>query len=185
MTGKRLCVLLPVLALALAPATAHSAALLKLDGIPGESTNEGHAGEIEISSFQWGLSNPASTGPRRGAPQFSEFVMTKQMDSASPALLVAASSGQRIASARVSLVRGGDEQRDVATYCLRDVTLTSFNQSSGGDDVTESFSLAYRSILLTYNRQNASGSSTPFTGGWDLVGRLALTEPDGCGGPNP
>jgi len=33
---------------------------LKLDGVPGESTQPGHAGWFEISSFSWGASQPGA-----------------------------------------------------------------------------------------------------------------------------
>ena len=41
-------------------------AFLKIDGIDGESTDKTHPGEIEISSFSWGVSNPSSVGGRGG-----------------------------------------------------------------------------------------------------------------------
>ena len=40
-------------------------AFLKIEGIDGESTDKTHPGEIEVTSFSWGVSNTGSTGTRR------------------------------------------------------------------------------------------------------------------------
>jgi type VI secretion system secreted protein Hcp len=39
---------------------------LKLDGIPGESRDSKHKGEIEIESFSWGASNSGSAAHGSG-----------------------------------------------------------------------------------------------------------------------
>ena len=36
-------------------------AFLKLDGIPGDSTDATHKGEIDVMSFSWGESQPIAT----------------------------------------------------------------------------------------------------------------------------
>ena len=42
-------------------------AFLKIEGIEGESTDKAHPGEIEISSFSWGVSNTAAARPEAAA----------------------------------------------------------------------------------------------------------------------
>ena len=37
-------------------------AFLKIDGIEGESNDKTHKGEIELSSFSWGVSNAGCRG---------------------------------------------------------------------------------------------------------------------------
>ena len=39
---------------------------LKLDGIPGESTDAKHKGEIDVLAFSWGVSQSGSTAPGGG-----------------------------------------------------------------------------------------------------------------------
>ena len=39
-------------------------AFLKLDGIEGESNDKTHKGEIEISSYSWGVANSGSFSAR-------------------------------------------------------------------------------------------------------------------------
>jgi hypothetical protein len=38
---------------------------LKIDGIPGESTDKKHAGEIAVESFSWGATQSGTGGCRR------------------------------------------------------------------------------------------------------------------------
>ena len=38
---------------------------LRIDGIPGESTDAKHKGEIVVESFSWGETQTASPGGRR------------------------------------------------------------------------------------------------------------------------
>ena len=77
--------ILAVIALA-CPLAAHAGIYLKIDAIKGESTNDRHKGEIDISSMQFGIGRTGQTA--RVCP--TEVVMTKAMDSASAPLVAAA-----------------------------------------------------------------------------------------------
>ncbi len=64
-------------------------AFLKLDGIPGDSADAAHKGEIQVSAFQGGLSNPSHIGtPGAGAGAgkvtFQDFQFTAPVSSATP-----------------------------------------------------------------------------------------------------
>ena len=79
---------------------------LEIDGIPGESRDPEHSGELELTSFSWG----ESAGPR-DLPTTVSF--TLPTSSASPALFLACASGRRIAHAVLTMregERGGDAQ---------------------------------------------------------------------------
>jgi type VI protein secretion system component Hcp len=63
--GFKLATVVVAAALAAFPLLAAVDMFLKFDGIPGESTQPGHAGWFEISSFSWGVSQQpaAPNGP--------------------------------------------------------------------------------------------------------------------------
>ena len=65
---------------------------LELAGIAGESTDPVHKGEIQISSWSWGLSEPASaasagSGAGAGKVAIQNIVIQKNVDIASPLLI--------------------------------------------------------------------------------------------------
>jgi len=41
---------------------------LKIDGIPGESTDARHRDEIDVLSYNWGKSQPPTASSAGGAP---------------------------------------------------------------------------------------------------------------------
>jgi len=62
---------------------------LKLDGITGEAASSKHTGEIEVKSWSWGASNPASmhgTGLSAGKVVLSDLSITKPTDKSSAKL---------------------------------------------------------------------------------------------------
>ena len=71
---------------------------LLIDGIEGDgSVNQLHKGEINVISFSWGISTGEAAsggGGGTGKAQFDDLVIVKQMDQASPRLMLACSSGR-------------------------------------------------------------------------------------------
>ena len=57
---------------------------LKIDGIKGESANAAYVGQIDISSFSWGVSNsgPTATGGA-GKVSMQDFHFVANLDSSS------------------------------------------------------------------------------------------------------
>jgi type VI secretion system secreted protein Hcp len=177
MTARRLfaCLLTSACALALLLAPAASAApelFLRLDGIPGESTNSRHANEIDVLAYSWGVSAPA--GAR---PAFQNLSITKRVDRASPSLLLSAAGNRVIPSATLSVGEPGASAQDFLRYCMTNVRVEDLSTSgSAGDRPTESVSLSYGTIFQSYRRQNPDGTlSTPFVGGFDLVRSVLLS----------
>lgn len=141
---------------------------LKLDQIPGESTVKGHASEIEVLAFSWGVSNPATIsstggGLSSGKPSFQELSLTKYVDLASPQLMTAAATGKHIASATFTVLRSnGTGLANYYTVTLTEVLVTSVSTgASGGEDrMTENITLSYAKIKIDYYQQKPDGSIT-------------------------
>jgi len=122
--------------------------LLQIDEVPGSSTVEGYQGAIDVLSFSWGASNPgASRGSGASRPEFSEINLMKLMDSASPVLLQALTTGRVFAKATVTLlVPAGGAMLASSTIELLGVTVTSQQLSGSSETPTESISLRFEQV---------------------------------------
>jgi type VI secretion system Hcp family effector len=162
--------------LLLAPAGASAKVFLELSSVPGESTVPGFEKQIELNSFQLGVSNPVQMGTDKvtGKPSFSEIVVTKRLDKSSPTLMLRTADMTAFPFARVRVTRSSAMgESAVVRYCFTNVHVTSFSLSTSGDLPAESISLSYGTIVQSYTQQAAAGvKEEVFTGGWDVIGNL-------------
>jgi type VI secretion system secreted protein Hcp len=158
---------------------------LKLTEIPGDSTDDKFKNQIEVMSFSSGVSMPA--GPRSysgSAPNerasFSDFSITKGVDSSSPALFKAACIGKNIDEAVLSVNRSDSKSGDkitYMTYTMNDCMITTY-QASGSDGSglpVESFSLNYAKIQVQYQVTDKTGAPKGAkVAGWDVALHKAI-----------
>jgi type VI secretion system secreted protein Hcp len=138
---------------------------LKLAGIEGESTDTKHAKEIEILSFSFGASNPASigsatTGAGVGKVSISSFNVMKKVDKASVKLFEKCCKGEHIDQANVVLRKAGGTALEFLKYEFKKVFVDSIQHtgSAGGDDsAAESVSFSFGSVKISYNQQDVKG----------------------------
>ena len=153
-------------AVAPAPAMAAYDIFLKLDDVKGESQDSKHKDWIQLFSYSEGVSQvsvSAGNGAARAVtrPNCSSFNALKLFDRASPALLAAAVTGQHFAKGEVDFRRADAAGQVFLKLELSDVLVSSVQQSgsTGGDNApTESISLNFGSVKVTYQQQNAEGS---------------------------
>jgi type VI secretion system secreted protein Hcp len=137
---------------------------LKLGTAKGESKHESHEGEIEISSFNWGLSNQfsgaGSGGGGHGAVVMQEIHFVHFVDSSSPTLMKFCASGDHMPGDAVLTCRKpGGKQEEYITIVMKQPFVTSVNTSaSTGGQIQEQFTLAYKEIDFTYKPQTAKGT---------------------------
>jgi type VI secretion system secreted protein Hcp len=138
---------------------------LRVDGIPAESTDKKHAGEIAVESFSWGETNAGSAfggggGGGAGRVQMQDLHVTAHTSKAGPDLLLACASGTHIKSAVLSARRAGAKQPgDFLTFSLSDVLVTSYQ--TGGSETEQprdQVSLSFGRIEVAYKEQKADGS---------------------------
>ena len=154
-------------------------AYLKMTDLEGESTAANHEGEIELLAFSLGVSMPV--GPRSTAGSaatekaFAQDVnVTKNVDKASPQLVLSTAQGAQFKEAVISVNRtdGAGGQVEYVQYKMTDVIISNISQSGGGGGglPLESLSLNYASILVTYTQTDPSsaGAQGSLTGGWDF-----------------
>ena len=108
---------------------------LRIDGIPGESQNPRHQGEIEVESFSWSetyLASAAGAGGGGGKVHVQDLHITKQIDKASPLLMLAVASGRHFTSAVLTAQRPGTEPLDYLTISLGGVMANSYQTGAPG-----------------------------------------------------
>lgn len=108
---------------------------IKIDQIPGESTDEKHKDEIEVLSYSFGMEHgdtgSTSTGGARtgGRVRHSPFIFTKVTDKASPKLLEKACDGTHIPKAVFTANRATGQKQKYLEITLTDLIVASWQSS--------------------------------------------------------
>lgn len=147
---------------------------IKFDGIDGESTHKDHKGEIEVLSWDWGLTATQGApggGSGKGKATPKELRIVHRYDKASPLLGRSAASGKHIPLAVLSARKAGAGQKDFLKVTMKEVFITSVTVSAAepdGDPV-EAVAMNYRVIEFAYSPQSSKGSlGTPVQFKWDI-----------------
>jgi type VI secretion system secreted protein Hcp len=154
---------------------------LKIESIPGESTDDKHKDWIEVLSFHHGMTQPASAtrssvgGAGAERCNHEDIIIDKYMDKASPLIYQHLCTGKHIKEVAVEFCRaGGDKVRymevKMEEVIVASVKLTGTSQGEGKFPVTQ-IGFNYGRIKWTYTQQKrADGSGGGnVTGGWDLT----------------
>lgn len=152
---------------------------LKLDGVDGESTDEKHKNEIQLTSFSWGESNPGSLssaggGAGAGKTVAQDFHFTTPSSKASPLLMMGCANGKRFAFATLSVVSG--RFRDVFYKIKLTNVLISSYQTGGAEAVNGNDQIPQDQVALNFARidfewrsQSPTGVQLPpVVGSWDF-----------------
>ncbi|MDN3920031.1 Hcp family type VI secretion system effector [Roseateles violae] len=145
---------------------------IKFDGIDGEAVKP--KGEIEVLSWNWGVSQPASglgggTGKGKAIP--ADFHFTHHYDKASPVLAKHCVAGKHFPTMKLTSRKAGEGQQDFLVVTLKEVFITSVTPGgSTGGDILEQVTCSYKDIEFAYKPQDdkgALGGEVKF--GWDLA----------------
>ena len=138
---------------------------LKLDGIEGESTDEGHQNEIKLTSFSFTAFNSssynnASKTVSKGQANMGDIAGTMEVDKTSVSLFKACASGKVIPKGVISFQSnvGDDKKIDFLKYELDNVVVNTYNFSASSM-ADESFSLTYAKIKQIYDQRDEKGTS--------------------------
>jgi type VI secretion system secreted protein Hcp len=149
---------------------------LMLDGIKGESSDDKHKGEIDIESFSWGLSQSGSgsrgSGSGTGKVDMADITIHKQVDKASPTLMLACANGKHITKGKLTLRKAGENPLEYLTVDLESILVSSYqvSGSNGGGIPSESISLNFVKVKTEYWTQSdkgAKGENANFS--WDVA----------------
>ena len=154
-------------------------AFLKINGVPGESSDAKHKDQIEILSYSWGVDQPqtnsASSHGSLSAERanFHPFVVVKAIDKASPKLAVGCAGGDHYTEAILEICRAGGDKQPYMEYKMTDVMVTSYRPggTGGGEALPlEEVSFSYGKIEWKYTQTKVAGGqgSGNVAAGWDL-----------------
>jgi type VI protein secretion system component Hcp len=152
---------------AAAPTIAH--AYLKVDGAPGESTDNGYKGTIDT----WGYSLGSAQNSATGKPQFSDLSVSFSLGKQVPEL-ESLSNGSKIIPS-VTLTLTDTNANKLFQVILTNAQVTSIETSAGtGGPGSASVSFNYEKIdqLDTYRVGTSVGT---YKSCWDLVNNITCT----------
>jgi len=159
---------------------------LKIETIPGESTDDKHKDWIEVLSYSSGVtqssagSHSTSGGRTAGRADFADFMVMHTLDKASPKIALACAKGEHIKTVTIALNRAGGKKEPFMEYKLEDVVISAVNiggSSQGSESLpTEQISFNYGKITWTYTETDkASGAPKgKVSGGWSLIENKAV-----------
>ncbi|TSK08455.1 MAG: type VI secretion system tube protein Hcp [Geobacter sp.] len=155
-------------------------AFLKIEGIPGESSDDKHRDWIEVLSYNFSVTQPTSGtassagGASAERASFSDFSVVKVLDKSSPKLFEACANGKHIPSVTLEICRAGGDKLKYMEYKLSNVII-SLDQPSGsahaGEAIpVEEIAFNFGKIEIAYTQQmRADGSGGgQVAAGWNL-----------------
>lgn len=158
---------------------------LVIDGIKGESADTKFpAPNMVIQSFSFGASNPSSIsnssgggGSSKGMP--SSINIIKDCDAGDPYIFMATLVGNHYPKATLVCRKAGGTQMVFFQIDLTEVFISNYNISGsgggGGDVPGTSFSMSFKSIVVSYTPQDAKGAKgTLIKQGYDVVTQKAV-----------
>jgi type VI secretion system secreted protein Hcp len=155
-------------------------AFLKIDGIPGESTDDAHTDWIEVESFSHSLQQPAQATASSAGGATAErvnhgmFVINHALDKASAKIYEACCTGKHIKDVTLELCRAGGDKLKYMEIKMEQVLISEVAPSGTSNDAgfpSETVSFSYGKIKWTYTQQKrADGSGGGnVSSGWDLT----------------
>jgi type VI secretion system secreted protein Hcp len=144
--------------------------------VDGESQAKGHEKQIEIFSFSLGASNPSSVatggGSGAGKVDISSLSIQKQVDLASSKLFLKCCNGTHFDKATLFVREaGGDAPVEYWTMEMKQVFVdsVSWGGAAGGGKPSESVSLSFAEVKITYYSQDEHGAKKDkMEGGWNV-----------------
>jgi type VI secretion system secreted protein Hcp len=162
---------------------------LKADPIKGEALDQAHAGQIEVLSYNTGVTQAGGavmgSGAGAGKVQVQPFAITKAVDASSPQFFLYSCNGKHIPTVVLELTKQGDTPQAFLRYTLGDVIVSSVQMSGKGetDRPTEEISFNFAKINIEYMGSNAKGAGVRSEAGWDLkMNKAASAGGSGGGG---
>lgn len=139
---------------------------LKLDGIPGEARDSlGHANEIDIKSFTWGVSQLGNfnhgNGGGKGRVNIDTLNIVKKVDAASHALFKSCVTGKHIPTGKLTIRKaGGAAPVEYVTISLEKVFVNniSTNSTRDSESVMEDISFSFEKVTFSYQEQGDDGA---------------------------
>jgi type VI secretion system secreted protein Hcp len=134
--------------------------------VVGESVDKAHPQTILVNAVDFSVENPTtigstSTGAGAGKAKFNAIKVSKHVDSASPALFQALTTGAHFPVVKLFVRRAGATTlSDYAIYQFNLVYITNVDISGDGGDETlhETVQMVYGALQVSYAPMTATGT---------------------------
>ncbi len=139
-------------------------AFLKLGDLKGESIVDGHEDEIQVLSWNWGMSQAGTThkgtGGGAGKVDVQDMTISKTADTASPNLAMACCNGKHFPEATLTVRKAGESPLDFLQITMTDVIITSVQEGGamGAEEVDETVALNFAKFKYSYQPQDNKGA---------------------------
>jgi len=138
---------------------------LQVKGIEGESTDDAKKGWIDVISWSWGASNSGDAhlggGAGAGKSNVQDLTFTHYIDKASCPLMLHCLKGTHADEATLIVRKAGGTPVEYLTIKMSSkvfVTSVTTGGSGGEDRLTESVSLNFGKVEVTYKEQTDKGA---------------------------
>jgi len=152
---------------------------LKIDDIEGESVDDVHAGEIDILSWSWGMSQSGTThtGPGGGAGKVNvqDLSFVHYVDKSSANLMKMCCNGKHFEEATLVVRKAGEMPLEYLILTMKGGLISSVSTGgSGGEDrITENITLNFSEFKTEYVPQMADGSGdASIIVGWNIANNV-------------
>ncbi len=150
---------------------------LKVEGVDGESQDDAHAGEIDVLSWNWGLSQTGTMhmggGGGTGKVNIQDLTVTKYIDKSSPNLMKMCCNGSQFKEVLLTCRKAGKNPLEYVIIKLNDVIITSLTAggSSGDERLIETVGFNFATVQFDYQPQKRDGSPDggAITMAWDIA----------------
>lgn len=137
---------------------------IKIGDIEGESPDDAHTNEIEVVSWNWGISQAGSMatggGGGTGRADFGSLDFTHHLDKATPNLMKLCATGEHVDEAVMTIRKSGTDPQEFLIMTMTKVFVTNISpsgQDSGGE-IYETVSLQFAKVEFEYKPQKEDGS---------------------------
>ncbi len=153
---------------------------LKLGTIQGESADSKHKNEIDILSWNWGMTQSGTmhlaTGGGAGKASVRDIVFTKPICKATPVIIKACAKGTHHDKAVLTVRKAGAGGTTAAVeyfiITLEKAIITGYDTgaAAGDDTFTENVTINFAKFTIDYQPQGPDGSAMggKVTSSWDI-----------------
>lgn len=145
----------------------HGDMFLKVEGtrsgtIKGEANDQAHRDEIDVTGWSWGMRSASAMGGAGTAAKTTveSLLLTKEVDSASTALMSVMRNNELLKKAVLSVRKAGGMPIDFLIVTLENARITSYDvgtQSDGSEKLVERLTFSFQKINVEYVGQDEKG----------------------------
>jgi type VI secretion system secreted protein Hcp len=128
--------------------------------IKGEVTTSGHADDIAVFSWSWGMAANTAIGSTEATARrsYKQLVVLKGIDAATPGLMSVLATNDEVKEAKLTMRKAGGEALDYFTMTLNGARVVGVDIDVGSDGrPVERVAIAFTKIDVEYKRQQSAG----------------------------